>query len=69
MIRLIALWLQLRAKQFHIAGIDDWIDCIDHPGIKNRYIERRVALKDDLHYIKKAYKAELRARDPWRTVP
>lgn len=68
MIRLITLWLQLRAKQAHLDGIDAALECIDHPGLKNRYIERRMALKRDLHRITGDYKLVARERNPWRTV-
>lgn len=68
MIKLITLWLQLRAKQAHLDGIESVLECIDHPGLKNRYIERRMTLKRDLHRIAGDYKLMARERNPWRTV-
>ena len=62
------LWLKLRALQFHLSGIESVIDVTAHPGIKNKYLERRMDVKRQLHRAEGAYKASLRERNKWGWV-
>ena len=62
------LWLRFRSLQFHLDGLDSTLDLIHHPGLKNRYTERRMEIKRQLHRAEGAYKASLRNRDIWRAV-
>ena len=64
----IVLWLRYRALQIHLHGLDSTLELIIHPGVKNRYTERRMEIKRQLHRAEGAYKASLRNRDIWRAV-
>ena len=62
------LWIMLRATQTHLDGLESTLDVITHPGIRNRFLERRIDIKRRLFRIDAEYRAIARSRDIWRVI-
>lgn len=59
---------RIRAAQTHIDGLDKWIELINHPGIKNDFVARRIEIKRHLHRLEGAYKEACLNADKWRVA-
>ena len=68
MLKQLMLWLLLRATQTHLDGLDSSLEVISHPGIRNRFLERRIDIKRRLFRIDAEYRTLARKRDIWMVI-
>jgi len=62
------LWLRLRAKETHLDGIEKWAELTGEPGLKNRYVDKRMQLEREAFRAGAAYKESIRFSTPWGTA-